>query len=150
MEEKKEKQYVSDNAQLMAEWDWEKNTELGLNPYETTRGSKQKVWWLCEQCKHSWLAQPNSRKQGTGCPVCGRIKATAAYRTTKLAHNSLQKTRPDLLDEWDYEKNGDITPHLVTASTAQKVWWKCKECHQSWLASVAHRSDGRGCPVCAG
>ena len=35
MAEKKEKQYVSDNAQLMAEWDWEKNNELGLDPART-------------------------------------------------------------------------------------------------------------------
>ena len=26
--EKKEKQYVSDNAQLMAEWNWERNIEI--------------------------------------------------------------------------------------------------------------------------
>ena len=32
MAENKEKRYVSDNAQLMAEWDWEKNNELGLYP----------------------------------------------------------------------------------------------------------------------
>ena len=31
MAEKKEKRYVSDNAQLMAEWDWEKNKELKLS-----------------------------------------------------------------------------------------------------------------------
>ena len=32
MAETKEKQYVSDNAQLMAEWDWEKNNELNISP----------------------------------------------------------------------------------------------------------------------
>ena len=37
MAEKKEKQYVSDNAQLMAEWDWEKNNELGYNPNQMLR-----------------------------------------------------------------------------------------------------------------
>jgi hypothetical protein len=31
MAEKKEKQYVSDNAQLMAEWDWEKNNKLNYD-----------------------------------------------------------------------------------------------------------------------
>ena len=28
MAEKKEKQYVSDNAQLMAEWNWERNADI--------------------------------------------------------------------------------------------------------------------------
>ena len=32
MAENKEKRYVSDNAQLIAEWDWEKNDEIGLSP----------------------------------------------------------------------------------------------------------------------
>ena len=31
MAEKKEKQYVSDNARLMAEWDWEKNNKLNYD-----------------------------------------------------------------------------------------------------------------------
>jgi hypothetical protein len=31
MSEKKEKQYVSDNAQLMAEWDWKKNNKLNYD-----------------------------------------------------------------------------------------------------------------------
>jgi hypothetical protein len=41
--EKKEKQYVSDNAQLIAEWDWEKNQILGYFPNEISYGSAIKV-----------------------------------------------------------------------------------------------------------
>ena len=48
MSEKKEKRYVSDNAQLMAEWDWEKNSTLGYNPQSITYGSAIKVWWICK------------------------------------------------------------------------------------------------------
>ena len=47
MAEKKEKRYVSDNVQLIAEWDWEKNDELGLSPYVLTIGKKVKAWWKC-------------------------------------------------------------------------------------------------------
>ena len=36
MAEKTEKQYVSDNARLMAEWNWEKNNELGFDPNKLT------------------------------------------------------------------------------------------------------------------
>lgn len=45
MAEKKEKRYVSDNAQLMAEWDWEKNNELGLDSSTITWKSDKKSWW---------------------------------------------------------------------------------------------------------
>ena len=40
MAEKKEKQYVSDNAQLMSEWDWERNTDI--KPTQLTLGSQKK------------------------------------------------------------------------------------------------------------
>ena len=42
MAEKKEKRYVSDNAQLMAEWNWEKNDILDFNPNTLTLGSEKK------------------------------------------------------------------------------------------------------------
>ena len=41
---KKEKESVIDNAELMAEWDWEKNNEVGFDPIFLTCGSKKKVW----------------------------------------------------------------------------------------------------------
>ena len=47
MEEKKEKKYLSDNAQLMAEWDYKKNGDL--KPEDFTVSSNKKVWWRCAQ-----------------------------------------------------------------------------------------------------
>ena len=46
MAEKKEKQYVSDNAQLMSEWNWEKNNDLGLAPSEITDITPQNHVWI--------------------------------------------------------------------------------------------------------
>ena len=55
MAEKKEKQHVSDNAQLMPEWDWEKNNALGLSPTTVTANSHKKAWWNCSN-GHEWQA----------------------------------------------------------------------------------------------
>ena len=44
-----EKKYVIDNAELMAEWNWEKNDKLGFKPNEITSHSGKKVWWICEK-----------------------------------------------------------------------------------------------------
>ena len=41
MAEKKEKKYVSDNAQLMTEWNWERN--IDITPTLLTLGSNKKV-----------------------------------------------------------------------------------------------------------
>ena len=45
MAENKENRYVSDNAQLMAEWAWKKHA--GLNPAQLTLGSHQQAYWKC-------------------------------------------------------------------------------------------------------
>jgi len=74
MAEKKEKRYVSDNARLMAEWDWEKNGKLGLDPSHIAYQSNKKVWWKCLKW-HEWQASIANRNKGHGCPYCsGRKK----------------------------------------------------------------------------
>ena len=88
MAEKKEKQYVSDNAQLMAEWDWEKNSEV--SPYEVTCGSHKKAWWKCASCGSEWMAEVKSRVGGTGCPNCKGKKISNSKRMVKQ-NNSLYK-----------------------------------------------------------
>ena len=45
MAEKKARQYISENAQLMAEWDWEMNNQLKINPYRIACGRKTNAWW---------------------------------------------------------------------------------------------------------
>ena len=74
MAEKREKQYVSDNAQLMAEWDWEKNNDLCLDPYMLTQGCHTIAWWKCTQ-GHSYESQIRNRVSGYGCPYCAGKKS---------------------------------------------------------------------------
>ena len=69
--EKKEKQYVSDNARLMAVWNWEKNN--GLTPTDVMPNSHHKVWWKCNE-GHEWQATIAHRNNGRGCPECYRIR----------------------------------------------------------------------------
>ena len=71
MSEKKEKKYLIDNTTLIAEWNWEKNSELGLNPRSLTLGSGKKAWWKCSY-GHEWQAVIGSRNKGHGCPVCAK------------------------------------------------------------------------------
>ena len=62
--------------------------------------------------------------------------------------NSLLICNPEMAKEWDYEKNGDLTPDKIASKSGKKVWWKCKG--HSYLATLANRVNGRGCPYCAG
>ena len=139
MVEQKRKQYVSYNARLMAEWDWEKNVDL--DPTQLTVGSSKKAWWKCSK-GHKWEATIASRNSGHGCPYCSGQRALKGF-------NDLQTVNPDLAKEWNYEKNNPLTPADVTANNNRKVWWKCQKGHE-WQAMISDRNGGCGCPYCAG
>ena len=63
--------------------------------------------------------------------------------------DSLLMTHPDLAVEWDFEKNGDLTPEQVSKGQVRKVFWKCSKGH-SYEARIDHRcSMNSGCPYCA-
>lgn len=62
---------------------------------------------------------------------------------------SLKQTHPQLVLEWDYEKNTDITPEKVTYGSDEKIWWKCAKGH-SYKARIGNRVfGGTGCPYCS-
>ena len=136
-----EKHYVLENAQLMAEWNWEKNSELNFDPKTLTLGSNKKAWWKCSK-GHEWQASIGHRSQGRGCPYCSNQKVLRGY-------NDLQTVNPTLAQEWNYEKNGDLKPVDFTANSHNKVWWKCSK-GQEWQASIGHRNKGTSCPYCLG
>ncbi len=139
MADKKEKRYVSDNAELMAEWNWERNTDFA--PTQLTLGSSKKVWWKCQH-GHEWQAIIYDRNKRLGCPYCSNQKALKGF-------NDLQTLNPTLAKEWHYEKNNGLTPDDITPGSGKKVWWKCSKGHE-WQATIASRNNGNKCPYCAG
>ncbi len=139
MAEKKEIQYVSDNAQLMAEWNWEKNAEI--SPSEIMAGSSKVVWWKCKN-GHEWQAVIKSRNSGCNCPYCSGLHAITG-------ETDLQTVNPTLASEWNYEKNDGLMPNKILPNSNQKVWWKCSKGHE-WQATVSNRNIGNSCPYCSG
>lgn len=56
--------------------------------------------------------------------------------------------RAELLDQWNPEKNGALTPAGLSYGSNRKVWWRCASGHQ-WQAAVYTRAGGHsGCPYC--
>ena len=54
-----------------------------------------------------------------------------------------------LLDEWDAARNLPLTPETVTYGSHTAVWWRCAHGH-TWQAAIYARTEGSGCPYCAG
>lgn len=54
-----------------------------------------------------------------------------------------------LMEEWDWERNSDISPDRITFCSGKKVWWICKKGH-SYQSTVSRRQSGCGCPYCSG
>ena len=63
--------------------------------------------------------------------------------------NSLANTYPELAKEWNYEKNGIISPEMVFAQSNKSVWWK-GQCSHEWKSSPNNRVNGKNCPYCSG
>ena len=105
-----------------------------------TPGSKRRVFWRCAN-GHSWQAAVHTRSgSGTGCPYCsGRFPIPG--------ENDLATKYPLLAQEWNTEKNGDLTPRDVLPGSHRIVWWRCAHGHQ-WRAQIKSRVNGSGCPVC--
>lgn len=60
---------------------------------------------------------------------------------------SLQDKRPDLVNEWDYDKNCCL-PNEIRFASSYNVHWKCKYGHE-WITSPHARvSHGNNCPYC--
>ena len=64
--------------------------------------------------------------------------------------NDLATVNPQLAEEWDFDRNGGLTPSDVTAGSTRKVWWIEKKCGHSFTGLISNRNKGRGCSVCAG
>lgn len=123
------------HPELLQYWDSEKNGEK--TPQNTMSGSEYKAWWLCDK-GHSYQQKVNAKSNGAGCPICSSQLLTN--------DNCLATTDPWLAEEWNVEKNGELTPFDVMRQSHKKVWWKCTRGHE-WSAVVYSRLN-RGCPVC--
>lgn len=127
----------SKNSTIALEWDYEKNN---ISPNKVAEQSNKIYWWKCNK-GHSYEASPSNRFKGRGCPYCSNRKVLKGF-------NDLETIYPNIIEEWDCEKNVNLLPSEVTAHSSKKVYWKCKFGH-SWQTTIRDRtSGGTNCPIC--
>ncbi len=124
--------------ELAKQWDSDRNGRL--TPRDVLPGTEKKVWWKCEN-GHSWCAAVSARTSArSGCPYCSGRQVLAGF-------NDLASQNPALAAQWDAEKNGKLTPQMVTPTSNRKAWWRCEKGH-SYPAVISARTNGSGCPYC--
>ncbi len=121
--------------------EWHPTQNGPLTPDMFLARSNQQVWWVC-RLGHEWPAKIDSRVRGTGCPYCANHKILTGF-------NDLATKRPDLMEEWDWQKNTDLDPLNIAPGSGKKAFWICPKGHK-WLAEISSRNKGHGCPYCAG
>ncbi len=134
-----ESDLLSQNPYLASEWNYQRNGSL--IPEQVSAKSNKIVWWKCQN-GHEWQASVTNRAKGSGCPYCSEKKAIPGV-------NDLQTLIPELAQEWNFDKNGSLMPYSVRPGSGKKVWWRCSKGHE-WETSICSRSNGTGCPICAG
>lgn len=123
---------------IAKEWDYEKNN---IGPESVTIGCTKKYWWKCSK-GHSWDTTPNHRTSGAnGCPYCANKKVLSGY-------NDLETLYPLIAGEWNYKRNGNITPRDVLPKSNKAAWWKCVLGHEYHAKIYSRTLYDTGCPKC--
>lgn len=136
----------TNNHTLLNEWNYEKNGFF--TPDMLSKGSHKKVWWKCAE-GHEWQAVIKSRTYNHGCPYCSGTNKRAQKGVNDLVTWCKANGKEYILDEWNYDKNDQTVPEMVTKGSHKRVWWKCTKGHE-WEAVVKERTkvNGNRCPFC--
>lgn len=97
--------------------------------------------------KHGVFTQtPSQHLSGRGCPFCAGL----AFHP----NDSLSNTYPQLIKEWDYERNiskYNVKPYKISIHDTRRFYWHCNYGKpHSYHATIRQRLNGSKCAVCHG
>lgn len=109
--------------------------ELEVIKYSHTEGKK--AYWECLcSCGRTTIKYAHYLLTGD-TKTCGECKI-----------RYLVDERPDLIKEWDFEKN-KIDINEIGFSSNKKIWWICPKCNKSYESRLNSRTNNNsGCPRC--
>ncbi len=88
---------------------------------------------------------------GHGLRVCRQGRLQRGTPKEARVFKDLASRHPELLAEWDWERNGDLKPTDVQAISRKLVWWR-GECGHVYQMAVRDRVRAKPgyCPYCSG
>ncbi|MFF3826216.1 zinc-ribbon domain-containing protein [Streptomyces griseus] len=125
-------------------------SDPGLRMEEMPRSSKDRCLWRCSKadCGYEWSAILRfriRRTNPTGCPECWRKRNRAPGPGESLADINPVLTK-------QFRRNLSRPgrgPDTLRTQSHDVCEWKCPQGHVN-PATVANRTNGRGCPDCIG
>ncbi len=150
-------------------WHPTKNGDFEMDDY--TPGSHYNAWWICNDaecgCIHEYQQIIYVKMDSYKNLKDGQSHCTYCNDTHCDYHKSLAYLRPELLEEWDYELNGDLDPKTIHLNSNKIINWICKKgckykneivtndkinidkCKHRWKTDVYHRTIKKSqCPYC--
>ena len=98
------------------------NTEV--DPSALGVGSNTKAWWNCPE-GHSYLCSVSDVCKGVGCGVCRGLQVVPGVNDLATAH-------PEIVNMWDYEKNGALSPTMISPYSGRRAWVTCRSGHSRY------------------
>lgn len=120
--------------ELLKEWDYDKNNEIGLKPETTHPNSKTIAFWICPK-KHPYKLsiQSSIHTQKSSCPYCNNKKVLPGF-------NDLVTKFPKTIKIWDFNKN-IINPHEIAPHSSKEAWFICSKCGKSYNRLIKYQSQ---------
>jgi hypothetical protein len=122
-------------------------TRTGIALDRLPPSAEDRCRWRCSFCSNIWEANLANRVRGAGCPRCAAAAISLARRSPAPGE-SLLDANPELAAQFlENITRPETGPGRLKAMSNQRCRWRCPAGHE-WIAPVAARTRGYGCPEC--
>lgn len=125
-------------------WDWGKNNELGINPWEIAPKGKIKVWIKCNEKgyhKSNFIRTLNYSNRKGICNQCNPRKEGDVHLYDSFGYNNIDKVM-----SWS-DKNTK-NPFKISKSSRYLANFICPICNKAFNRRIDHINEGRWCSNC--
>ena len=114
-------------------WNWEKNNELGINPYEIYKCSRKKVWLYCQENDyHNYDKESNKVGYEISCANFNKGRRCSYCNIRKKIHykDSLAYNYPNIAKMIAIPENNLTFEdcYNITCNNNKRYYFKCSEC----------------------
>lgn len=118
---------------------------------EKYNGSTNRIKCRCMICNNEWNPIASSLLQGTGCPICAKIRVAEKAKEYLKSHRfpSQILSNDEFIERLKKNPYSDSIEIVSNYKGARKeVTCICKKCGNKWKTTATSLMNGSGCPRC--